>query len=103
MSNYREKVLKAANPNSIVIKCEDVIGKTAEQLRAETNGKEVVYIYHDTIDAASHASDSMVFPACETAVQELKTLIRHATNKLNRTHVFVTADHGFLYTYKPLK
>ena len=102
-SNYREKVLRAANPNSIVIKCEDVIGKTAEQLRAETNGKEVVYIYHDTIDAASHASDSMVFPACETAIQELKMLIRHATNKLNRTHVFVTADHGFLYTYKPLK
>ena len=102
-SSYREKVLRAANPNSIVIKCEDVIGKTAEQLRAETNGKEVVYIYHDTIDAASHASDSMVFPACETAIQELKTLIRHATNKLNRTHVFVTGDHGFLYTFKPLK
>lgn len=57
----------------------------------------------EAIDAASHASDSMVFPACETAIQELKTLIRHATNKLNRTHVFVTADHGFLYTFKPLK
>ena len=27
--SYREKVLRAANPNSIVINCEDVIGKTA--------------------------------------------------------------------------
>ena len=102
-SGYRERVLRAANPNSTVIRCEDVLGKTAEQLRAETNGKEVVYIYHDTIDAASHASDSMVFPACETAIQELKALIRHATNKMNRTHVFVTADHGFLYTFEPLR
>lgn len=29
--------------------------------------------------------------------------MRIATNRMNRTHVILTADHGFLYTYSPLK
>ena len=56
-SGYRDKVLKAANPRSIALQYKDVAGMSTEQLRSLTNGMEVVYIYHDTIDAASHASD----------------------------------------------
>ena len=102
-SNYRDKVLKAANPASIALQYKDIAGMSTEQLRALTNGMEVVYIYHDTIDAASHASDSMVFSACDAAIMELQNLVRIATNRMNRTHVIITADHGFLYTYSPLK
>ena len=102
-SNYRDKVLKAANPASIALQYKDIAGMSTEQLRSLTNGMEVVYIYHDTIDAASHASDSMVFGACDTAIMELQNLVRIATNRMNRTHVIITADHGFLYTYSPLK
>lgn len=102
-SNYRDKVLKAANPASVALQYKDIAGMSTEQLRSLTNGMEVVYIYHDTIDAASHASDSMVFSACDTAIMELQNLVRIATNRMNRTHVIITADHGFLYTYSPLK
>ncbi len=102
-SNYRDKVLKAANSRSIALQYKDIAGMSAEQLRSMTNGMEVVYIYHDTIDAASHASDSLVFSACNAAITELQNLIRIATNRMNRTHVIITADHGFLYTYSPLK
>lgn len=102
-SGYRDKVLKAANPRSIALQYKDVAGMSTEQLRSQTNGMEVVYIYHDTIDAASHASDSLVFSACNAAIRELQNLVRIATNRMNRTHVIITADHGFLYTYSPLK
>lgn len=102
-SNYRDKVLKAANPASIALQYKDIAGMSTEQLRSLTNGMEVVYIYHDTIDAASHASDSMVFTACDAAIMELQNLVRIATNRMNRTHVIITADHGFLYTHSPLK
>lgn len=102
-SNYRDKVLKASNPQSVALQYKDIVGMNTEQLRAITNGMEVVYIYHDTIDAASHASDSMVFSACDSAITELQNIVRIATNRMNRTHVIITADHGFLYTYSPLK
>lgn len=102
-SGYRDKVLKAANPRSIALQYKDVASMSTEQLRSQTNGMEVVYIYHDTIDAASHASDSLVFSACNAAIRELQNLVRIAANRMNRTHVIITADHGFLYTYSPLK
>ena len=102
-SGYRDKALKAANPRSIALQYKDVAGMSTEQLRSLTNGMEVVYIYHDTIDAASHASDSLVFSACNAAIMELQNLVRIATNRMNRTHVIITADHGFLYTFSPLK
>jgi hypothetical protein len=65
-------------------------------------GKEVVYIYHDTIDEASHTADTMVFPACEDAIVELKNLVRIIVNDFGATNIIITADHGFLYTYSPL-
>lgn len=102
-SGYRDAVLKAANPRSIALRYQDVIDMNTEQLRVLTNGMDVVYIYHDTIDTASHASDSLVFSACDDAITELQNLVRIATNRMNRTHIIITADHGFLYTYSPLR
>lgn len=102
-SPYRDKVLKAANPKSVALQYKDIVGLSTDALRALTTGMEVVYIYHDTIDAASHVSDSMVFDACNDAMTELRNLVRIVTNKMNRTHIVITADHGFLFTRSPLK
>ena len=33
---------------------------------------------------------------------ELKNLVRIIVNTMNGTNVLITADHGFLYSYKPL-
>ena len=63
---------------------------------------EVVYIYHDKIDEASHTSDSFVFPACDEAIEEIKNLVRIIVNEFSGTRILITADHGFLYTYSPL-
>ena len=50
-------------------------------------GMDVVYIYHDTIDEASHTSDTMVFPACDDAIQELKNLTKIICNDVGATHI----------------
>ena len=33
---------------------------------------------------------------------ELKNLVRIIVNTMNGTNILITADHGFLYSYKPL-
>lgn len=57
---------------------------------------------HDKVDEASHTSDSMVFPACDDAIEEIKNIVRIIRNEFSGTRVYITADHGFLYTYSPL-
>lgn len=102
-SNYREKVLKQKNSKSIALKYDDIIGLKRSERNALVKGMEVVYIYHDSIDAASHISDNMVFPACNDAIAEIKNLIRIIVNDFSGVNIIVTSDHGFLYTYNPLK
>lgn len=101
-SNYRDRVLKAANPNSIAVKYNDIITAKRADRSAMVKGQEVVYIYHDTIDEASHTADTMVFPACDDAIVELKNLVRIIVNDFGATNIIITSDHGFLYTYSPL-
>ena len=101
-AGYRDKVLKAAEPQSLAVRYSDLIGIKRAERSAMVKGMKVVYIYHDTIDEASHTSDSMVFQACDTAISELKTLTKIICNDFGATHILFTADHGFLYTYSPL-
>ena len=101
-SNYRDKILKAANSESVAVKYNDLVSAKRADRSAMVKGKEVVYIYHDTIDEASHTADTMVFPACDDAIVELKNLVRIIVNDFGATNIIITADHGFLYTYSPL-
>ena len=101
-SNYRDKILKAANPESVALKYNELVSAKRAERSAMVKGKEVVYVYHDTIDEASHTADSLVFPACDDAIVELKNLIRIIVNDFGATNIIITADHGFLYTYNPL-
>lgn len=101
-SNYREKILKKTNPESVVLKYKDIIKMKRPERSALVKGKDVIYIYHDTIDESSHTSDGMVFSACEDAINEIKNLIKVIMNDFGGTRIIVTADHGFLYTYSPL-
>jgi uncharacterized protein (TIGR02687 family) len=66
---------------------------------------QVVYIYHDTIDAIcdKQAGEDRTPQVCRDAIVELKDLISRVINRLNGSHVLVTADHGFLYQQKALE
>lgn len=101
-AGYRDKILKSAKDNSVAIRYNDLVSVKRADRSAMVKGMDVVYIYHDTIDEASHTADSMVFPACDDAIQELKNLTKIICNDFGATHILFTADHGFLYTYSPL-
>ena len=101
-SGCRDKVLKSEDPASAALKYNDIVAMKRAERSALVKGMDVVYIYHDTIDEASHTSDTAVFAACDKAVSELKNLVRMIVNEFGGTNILITADHGFLYTYSPL-
>lgn len=102
-SANRGKVLCAANANSVALQYKQLIGMKRAERTALVKGMGVVYIYHDAIDSASHTADSMVFPACSEAIDEIKAMIRIIVNEFSGTNILITADHGFLYTASPLQ
>ena len=101
-STYREKLLKQANENSAVIKAKDLVTMKRAERSELVKGKEVVYIYHDTIDETSHTSEEKVFLACQETIDELKNIVKIIVNDFSGVNIMITADHGFLYNYSPL-
>ncbi len=99
----RDKVLKAANPLSVALRFKDLIAMKRQERSALVKGMDVVYIYHDKIDEASHTADSEVFAACDKAIEEIKNMVRIIVNDFGGTNIYITSDHGFLYTYSPLQ
>ena len=102
-AGYRDGILKSTNPNSVALKYDDLIVLKREERQALVLGMDVVYIYHDAVDKASHTSDSAVFTACDEAISQIKNMMKIIVNYFGGTNILVTADHGFIYTYSPLR
>lgn len=101
----REAILRNAKPNSRCIQFDEIKNSSQAKMREILTGQDVVYIYHNQIDARGDkpASENEVFVACEEAVAEIIKLIRDI-NARGNTHSFViTADHGFIYKRDKLR
>lgn len=98
----RDGILKSYSENSVALRYKDIISMKRDDRRAAVKGKDIIYIYHDTIDASSHNDESSVFDACEKAINEIKNLVNVICNELQGLNVIITSDHGFLYTCKEL-
>lgn len=98
----RDKVLKGAHGASVALQYKNIIKMKRADRQALVRGMDVVYIYHDKVDEASHTADNLVFSACDDAINEIKNIVRIICNEFGGTRIFITADHGFLYTYSPL-
>lgn len=98
---YRERVLQATCTESVAVDYASFRQCGKAQRGALVKGKKIVYIYHDVIDRAGE-SDGNVAQACETAVEELIQLMRILVNELSAANVWITSDHGFIYTRSPL-
>lgn len=98
------KSFALAIQNSVAIQYNDVLSMKRAERRALVSGKEVVYIYHNTIDAIGDKAptENKVFEACEDTIQEISNILRIIVNDMQGTDIFITSDHGFLYTYRPL-
>mgnify|MGYP000853639219 CR=1 FL=1 len=100
----RDKILKKTNPKNCAVTYETLLTMKQAQRRELVSGADVVYIYHNTIDAIGDKAptEQKVFEACTDALEELAGLVRVIVNDMQGTDILITADHGFLYTYRPL-
>ena len=95
----RDKILKAQNENNIALAFDEVASANKEKIRELLQKKNIVYIYHNQVDARGDkaASENEVFTACSEAIEEIHKLIKKLTTSVSAAKFFVTADHGFLY------
>ena len=100
----REKILNKAHEGNVAISYKNLLAMKQAERRERVSNAGVVYIYHNAIDAVGDkaTTEDQVFDACEQAITELKNLVRIIVNDMNGTNILITADHGFLYSYKPL-
>jgi hypothetical protein len=103
-SPHREAVLRRTVADAATVQAKDLGGLSKAEQR-ELFKHDVVYVYHDTIDAIGdrHASEHRTLEQVRVAVEELHRLVRLLHGSLNVRRVLVTADHGFLYTDKGLE
>lgn len=95
----RESVLNKYSPNSRCVQFDDLKGMKKDGLRDIFTGMDVVYIYHNQIDARGDKSntENEVFTACKEAINEIYVLIKRLSASANTYHFIVTSDHGFIY------
>ena len=98
----RDGILKSADPSSVTLQYKNIIKMKRADRSALVKGMDVVYIYHNRIDETSHTDETKVFASCEETISELKNMVRIIVNEFSGTRIFITADHGFIYTARPL-
>ncbi len=101
----RERILQEKNPNSAAIDFDSLRAMKTSELRTFTSGKEVIYVYHNRIDATGEAlrTENSVFSATNQAIQEIFSLVKTLSKSGNVYRFLITADHGFIYTRKSLE
>ncbi|MEG1254466.1 BREX-1 system phosphatase PglZ type A [Clostridium sp.] len=98
-TDNRNTILKMENEKSLAITYDKVMDMKDAEIRKSFAGLDVVYIYHNTIDArGDHAStEREVFKATEEAFNEIITLVNKLVNRVSASSIIITADHGCLY------
>lgn len=98
----RNKVLSAYGGKAVT--AEEVKGWSREVGREALKDQQLVYVYHNVVDARgdSSSTESETFLAVEHAIDELTELTRKIQMHFNTSTVLITADHGFLYQQSKL-
>ena len=95
----REAILQKYNMDSVCVQFDSIKSLKIADLRSIFTGKQVVYVYHNQIDARGDKpnTEDEVFVACQEAITEIIDLIRRISTSANTYRFIVTADHGFIY------
>lgn len=98
-TQQRDAILKEYKINSKCVQFDSIKAMKQADLRSVFTGQDVIYIYHNQIDARGDkaATENEVFTACEEAIDEIFALIKKISSQANTHHFIVTADHGFIY------
>lgn len=100
----RIKILNRARADrATALKAEELMAMNREDSRTLFREHDVVYIYHNRIDAVGDKRDTeeRVFEAAEETCQDLIRLVKKLTSA-NASNLIITADHGFIYQHHPL-
>lgn len=97
----RSKILSAVG--GAAIQAKDFVEMNKGARRELYASNQVLYVYHDMIDATGDkaVSEHRTFKAAAEAIFELIDIVKKLANA-NATNIFITADHGFLYQRSPV-
>ena len=95
----RQSVLQNHCKDAVCVQFDDIKNLKVAALREIFTGKQVVYVYHNQIDARGDKANTEdeVFVACEEAIREVMELIHRISTNANTYRFIVTSDHGFIY------
>lgn len=98
-TDNREKILSLYSEEAVAIQYKNLAEMTRQEFRKTFNGKKLIYIYHNSIDARGDhaATEREVFNAVDEAFIELKTLVNDLINNVSASNIYITSDHGFIY------
>ncbi|HPZ10433.1 MAG TPA: BREX-1 system phosphatase PglZ type A, partial [Candidatus Eremiobacteraeota bacterium] len=100
----RDGILKSRYKESAAMKLKDLMDLSKEEGRELIKQYRIIYLYHDTIDAAGDdpKSENKTFTAVHDSIEELFSAVKKIVNNYG-TNVYITSDHGFLYCREPLE
>ncbi len=102
----RKKILATGRTGdrTTAVKAEDLMALDKDEARALVRDHDVVYVYHNLIDAIGDKRDSeeRVFEAAEDTIEEIVRVVKKL-NGANANNVIVTSDHGFIYQHRPIE
>lgn len=101
----RNKILsEALSGRATALKAEDLMALGKDDCRALVRDNDVIYVYHNRIDATGdkRESEERVFEEVEDCLLELIRLIKKLTGA-NANNLLVTSDHGFIYQNRAIE
>ena len=101
----RSKILQVAVKGAAkAMRADDLMGMNKTECRELFREHDVVYVYHNQIDATGDKKESegRVFDAVEDTLEALIKIIKKLA-VANATNLLVTSDHGFIYQDKVLE
>lgn len=96
----RNKILKSYDTNAKAISYEEFLKFTKNNGREYVKESSVIYIYHDEIDKMGEKNEIKTFDAVVSTFETITKIVKQIAN-FNGSNIFITADHGFLYTNNP--
>jgi uncharacterized protein (TIGR02687 family) len=100
----RKKILQAGiDGKGTAVKADTLLNMSREESRALFRDHDVVYVYHNRIDATGdkRETEERTFDAVAETLDELIRIIKKLANA-NVSNMVITADHGFIYQHRPL-
>jgi len=100
----RSKILNnAVNGSARAMRADELMGMNKDKCRDLFREHDVVYIYHNRIDATGDKKESeeRVVDAVEETFEELIKIIKKLTGA-NASNLLITSDHGFIYQHRPI-